>query len=315
MSERLPRERIAWPDGKEFAFAIFDDTDLATLAGVRPVYDFLETLSMRATKSVWMVTRPTKPAFGGITCEDPDYAAWTVALQGKGFEIGSHGASFATSTREQTRDALDRFRELYGHDPATHANHSGCDESIYWGSHRVTGVNRLIYNLATSFRRSNTFRGHVEGDPLFWGDLCAERIRYVRNFTFTDLDTLAVCPEMPYHDPARPYVQQWFASSEGSTVEAFTARLAEDHLDRLVSAGGACIMYTHFAAGFVREGQLDPVFVERMTRLSRMNGWFPPVAELLDYIRAQRGEVVITPQQRSRLERRWLYSKFHVGPT
>ena len=49
------------------------------------------------------------------------------------------------------------------------------------------------------------FRGHVEGDPLFWGDLCRDRVRYVRNFTFADVNTLASCPLMPYHDPKRPW--------------------------------------------------------------------------------------------------------------
>ena len=33
--------RIDWPDGKDFAFTIFDDTDLATLENVPPVYELL----------------------------------------------------------------------------------------------------------------------------------------------------------------------------------------------------------------------------------------------------------------------------------
>ncbi|HEX5824556.1 MAG TPA: hypothetical protein VFY18_08875 [Candidatus Limnocylindrales bacterium] len=315
MSDGARPPRISWPDGKAFALAIFDDTDLATLENVRPVYDFLETLGIRSTKSVWPITGTGTPAFGGATCDDPDYAAWTRELQASGFEIGLHGATFVTSTREETKRGLDRYRELYGHDPAAHANHSGCAESIYWGADRITGLNRLVYNVITRFRRANVFRGHREGDPLFWGDLCRERLRYVRNFTFQDIDTLAACPQMPYHDPDRPYVQEWFAGSEGSSVEAFNTCLADRNVERLQAAGSACIMYTHFAAGFYRDGRLDPVFQAQMTRLSQRNGWFVPVSELLDHIRSERGPVVITPGQRDRIERRWLGSKLRVGHT
>ena len=48
-------ERIRWPDGKDFAFTIFDDTDCATYATVRDVYAFLRDCGLRTTKSVWPV--------------------------------------------------------------------------------------------------------------------------------------------------------------------------------------------------------------------------------------------------------------------
>jgi hypothetical protein len=32
--------KVAWPDGKQFAFSIFDDTDLMTLETGRSVYAF-----------------------------------------------------------------------------------------------------------------------------------------------------------------------------------------------------------------------------------------------------------------------------------
>ena len=306
---------LSWPDGRAFAFAIFDDTDLATVENVKPVYEFLESVGIRSTKSVWTITGAGTPAFGGSTCEDPEYAAWTHELQERGFEIGSHGATFLTSDRERTRAGLDRFRELFGDDPATHANHSSNAESIYWGADRVTGLNRFVYNLMTRRRRVGVFRGHIEDDPLFWGDLCRDRVTYVRNFTFEDIDTLAACPQMPYHDPARPFVRRWFAGSEGSTVDVFNACIADENVDRLEAAGSACIMYTHFAAGFFRDGTLDPQFEALMTRLAQRNGWFVPVSQLLDHIEAQRGPQTITSRQRGRLERRWLASKLRVGPT
>jgi hypothetical protein len=161
--------------------------------------------------------------------------------------------------------------------------------------------------------RNNTFRGHRDGDPLFWGDICKAKIRYVRNFTYRDIDTLAACPLMPYHDPERPLVNAWFASSEGADVDAFNACLSEANQDRLEAQGGACIMYTHFASGFYREGTIDPRFKVLMERLGGKNGWFVPVTTLLDHLSAQRGETVISNAQRRVLERRWLLSKLRVG--
>ena len=311
MTER--RSSVAWPDGKKFAFAIFDDTDLATVANTGPVYDFLDTIGVPATKSVWTVTGDGTPAFGGSTCDDPEYRDWTLDLQRRGHEIASHGATYVTSPRELTRRSLDRFRELYGHDPVAMANHSGCDDAIYWGSARVSGTQRHIYDFLTRYRRRGVFRGHVEGDPLFWGDLCKERIQYVRNFTFLDIDTLAACPQMPYHDPDRPWVNAWFAASEGRHATEFVERIARANVDRLERQGGACIMYTHFAAGFYRDGALDPMFVERMTELAARDGWFVSVSTLLGHLAAQGGPRVIDGRARTALERRWLRSKFVVG--
>ncbi len=304
---------VTWPADKAFAFTIFDDTDNATVANVGPVYDLLTDLGMRTTKSVWAIAAEGVPRIGGATCDDPDYLAWTLRLQALGFEIGSHGASPGTTRRENVIRSMDQFAALYGHDPKSFANHSGCFESIYWGEDRIGGVSKLAYNLMTGFRRRGMFRGHREGDPLFWGDLCQARVRYVRNFTYADIDTLAACPVMPYHDPERPFVQAWFASSEGADVGAFNACIDEAAQDRLETAGGACVMYTHFASGFVHDGVLDPQFRALMEGLATRNGWFVPVTTLLDHLVTQRGLTMLTGRQRAALERRWLRSKMRVG--
>jgi hypothetical protein len=277
------------------------------------VYAFLADLGFRTTKSVWAVTAPGVPHVGGATCDDPAYLAWTLQLQADGFEIGSHGASYTTTPRPLVARSLERFRDLYGAYPSAFANHTGCRESIYWGEERVSGLNRLAYNAMTRFRRRGYFRGSVPGDPLFWGDLCRQHVRYVRNFTFREVNTLRACPQMPYHDPERPMVNRWFASSEGAGVDAYNACLTEANQDRLEAEGGACIMYTHFASGFYRDGRLNPRFQDLMTRLAGRNGWFVPVTTLLDHIADQRGVPEITPGQRGALERRWLTSKIRVG--
>ncbi len=304
---------VRWPDGKAFAFTIFDDTDNATYKNVPPVYELLDGLGLRTTKSVWAVGGSGSARIGGQTCENADYRAWTLELQAAGFEIASHGATNETSARDRVIEAMDRFRDIYGHDPHSLANHADCAESIYWGAARLGGTTRLAYNLMTGFRRRGVFRGHVVGDPLFWGDICRERVRYVRNFTYRDVNTLAACPVMPYHDPDRPYVNAWFAASEGADVTAFNRCLSEEHQDRLEAEGGACIMYTHLASGFWRDGRLDPRFKELMTRLAARNGWFVPVTTLLDYLADVQGQTILTAPQRRILEQRWLRSKVRVG--
>jgi hypothetical protein len=120
---------------------------------------------------------------------------------------------------------------------------------------------------------------------------------------------------MPYHDPDRPDVNAWFASTEGADIEAYVGALAEPAQDLLEESSGACIMYTHFASGFYRAGELDPRFKRLMERLAAKDGWFVPVSTLLDYLADRNGIAQITSAQRNALERRWLRSKLRTGRT
>src|SRR5204862_6984773 len=131
-------------------------------------------------------------------------------------------------------------------------------------------------------------------------DICRERIRYCRNFVFREVNTLGVCPRMPYTDPDRPYVAGWFASTEGANCKSFLRRIAGQELDKLEEQGGACIMYTHFGHHFLDSaGRLNSEFHGLMKRLSQKKGWFAPVGALLDYLRAQRGDYVLEAGERS----------------
>jgi len=270
---------------------------------------------MHTTKSVWPLKGEKTPRVGGLTCEDPEYLRWTKDLQGRGFEIGYHCATYHTSERATTIRAIDRFKDLYGHDPLSMANHTGCQEGIYWGFDRLTGLKRTVYRAALKLRGHGTFKGHVEHDPLFWGDVCKARLKYVRNFQFDDINTLASCPMMPYHDPVRPYVNSWFASSEGAEVDAFNRCISETNQDRLESEGGACIMYTHLACGFYDNGALNSEFVRLMKRLAKKNGWFVPTHQLLDYLSEVKGSQTLTSAERRTLELKWLRGKFRTGPS
>ena len=304
---------VTWPDGKAFAFTVFDDPDAQTTATGRIVYSFLRDLGFRTTKGVWPLSGEGDRSCIGECCDDSLYRDWCIELQQEGFEIGYHNASQNTAPREMTRRALDRFAELFGSDPVTMSNHYNSADGIYWGASRLSGMRRQLYNVATRWDNHARSFGHVERHPLFWGDLCRARVRYVRNFVFRDINTLAACPQMPYADPARPYVRSWYASSEGAVCDRFVETISETNQDRLAAEGGACIMYTHFGHGFVVDGRIEPRFGALMTRLSRMNGWFVPVGTLLDHLRSQRGEHVLSAREQRALEWRWLLAKLRHG--
>jgi hypothetical protein len=305
---------VRWPEGKRFAFSVFDDTDMATLENVGGVYDFLGDAGFRTTKSCWAFSGdPTKGKFPGETLDDAPYRRWLVDLQAKGFEIGWHGATWHTSYRDTTAKALERFAEVFGHDPMIGASHTTGEESMYWGDRRLSGSRRWLYNILTHDHNRGRYHGDIEGDPRFWGDLCMKKIKYYRNFVFGDINTLLACPFMPYHNPACPYVNYWFASSDGNRIERYVRCISEAAQDRLEEQGGACIMYTHFSCGFLNGAQLEPRFESLMRRLSRKNGWFVPASTLLDHLLAVRGDREITAAQRRELERRWLRNKLLTG--
>ncbi len=304
-----------WPGRKRFAFTIFDDTDLETVDNGPGVYAFLTELGMRVTKSVWVLPPAGEALYGGSSCADPDYLTWALELQRQGHEIALHNVASSTSRREETLAGLDRFRELFGHDPRTLANHVGNLEAIYHGEERVTGARRALYNVLTRGRRRRLFEGHVPGSPLFWGDLCRERVSYVRNFVYRDVDTLAACPYMPYRDSSKPYVAAWFAASEGANPVSFMRTIGEAEQDRLEAEGGLCIMYTHLGAGFWRDGTLHPEFARLMKMLATRDVWFAPVAEVLDHLQRVRGVTDIGSRQRRELEWRWLRDKVRAHST
>jgi hypothetical protein len=308
-----PQPAIRWPEGKRFALTIFDDPDSQTLAQSRQIYGLLADLGLRTTAGVWTIepgqTRRNSP---GETCENPAYLAWMQELRGRGFEIGLHCVAPASLTREEVLAGLDNFRRHFGANPVTMANHYNAD-AIYWGPERLSGWNRALYNLVTFGRSRSRYFGERRGHPNFWGDLCRERIRYCRNFVFRELNTLKACPMMPYHDPDRPFVNQWYASAEASNLPRFLELVTEESIDRLEEEGGAAILYTHFGHGFAESGAPDARFKSLMTRLANKNGWFVPTGTLLAFLETQGNGRTIPAADRAAMERRWLAAKLRHG--
>jgi hypothetical protein len=298
---------LHFPDGRRFAFTIIDDTDVATVDNVTPMYRLLERLGMRTTKTVWPLEyREHGSDFSSSqTLDDPAYRAFVVDLQRRGFEIASHGATMESSERTRTLRGWDTMRETFGAYPIVHANHANNRENLYWGSARVDDpLVRWLYRLA--LRDPDGFEGHVAGSPYWWGDVAQAHVRYVRNLTFESLDVSRINPTMPYHDARRPVVNWWFSAADAENCSAFTRLLRPGAQARLERAGGVAIIATHFGKGFVSAGQVDADAARALEMLSRRPGWFVPVGELLDWLRTAGGGGPLPAREWRRMQWRWL---------
>lgn len=297
---------LDFPGGKRFAFTILDDTDVATVENTQPLYRLLEQLGMRATKTVWPVGCPegSKDFLSSQTMEDPEYLAYVLDLQRRGFEITWHCATMESSSRERTVAAIERFRSLLGSYPRIHANHATNRENIYWGTQRVDEpLLRFLLRVA----RVPISLGHVEGSPYWWGDLCQQYISYCRNLTFNSLNLAAINPSMPYHDPQRPLVRRWFSASDAEDVHAFNELLCSKQQERLERESGFSIVATHFGKEFVRNSRVHRQTESRLQELAHRPGWFPTVGELLDWLLERRGGDGLPRQEWRYMQWRWAF--------
>jgi len=274
---------MKFPDGKTFAFTIFDDTDNATVENVAPVYNLLRDSGLRTTKSVWVF--PPRGSYKGSSLADESYLRFIRDIQASGFEIGLHNVGDGLFSRDEITEGFERFRDLIGHYPEIHTNHVSNPDNIYWWDRRFEHPISSIYRLTGRTRRQ---RGIDPEDETFWGDIAKRHLRYIRNLTFNDINTLACDPRMPYRTArTSKYANRWFSSSDGHTVAEFSDLIDAANVDRLERTGGACIVYTHLASGFVYSGHVDPGFERKISALSKRNGWFVPVSTLLDYLAGQ----------------------------
>ena len=108
-----PNATPTWPEGRRFAFTIFDDPDGQSFGTTKLVYSFLADLGFRTTVGVWPLGVRHETNSGGETCANPKYRAFLQELQRKGFEIGFHLAGPFDSTHTETIEALDLFKEYF----------------------------------------------------------------------------------------------------------------------------------------------------------------------------------------------------------
>jgi hypothetical protein len=299
---------IRWPQGKRFAFTVIDDTDVGTVANLEPMYRLLEQLGLNATKTVWPVGCPegSRDYASSQTLDDPQYLAFVQDLQRRGFEIAFHGATMETSARARTLEALERFKASFGGYPRVHANHAFNRENMYWGVDRIDNpLVKWVYARANKVA-GDYYTGHRPGAEHWWGDLCAERIEYVRNLTYNALDLSGINPSMPYRDPRRPLVNWWYSAADADNVYEFHHLLSSANQQALEQNGGFTIVATHFGKEYVQNGAVEPRARALLEELSRRDGWFCTVGELLDWLRAQRQEAELPAREWSRMQWLWL---------
>ena len=305
-------KRLSFPGGKRFAFTVIDDTDCSTVAKIRPVYELLHELGFRTTKTIWPLSghHPDDRNSPAQPVADPEYRSFIAQLQRWGFEIALHNVRSFSSERKEIEEGLEAFRSIAGDMPRIHANHMFNRDDLYWGDARLDlGLIGWLYRSLRSRHGVETSQGHVEGSPFFWGDICKERIRYVRGFTYPEINALRQNPSMPYRDNRRPFVNLWFSGSDGGNVFEFNRLLQEENQRQLEAEGGVCIVATHFASGFVVNGKVNAETERLLSGLAKRPGWFAPVSNVLDFLVANGAGRELPWLERQRMQLGWLWSR------
>src|SRR5438477_552667 len=146
---------MKFPQGKQFAFTILDDTDDSTLENVKPVYDALKTHGIRTTKTVWPVDCPegSRIFFAADTLQRKPYLEFVRQLGVDGFEIAFHGATMESSRRDRTVQALDFLKAEFGAYPTLFCNHGHNRDNLYWGYKRfqTSWLRRMVGLLRKGF--------------------------------------------------------------------------------------------------------------------------------------------------------------------
>ncbi|MEW8506774.1 MAG: hypothetical protein AB2598_08695 [Candidatus Thiodiazotropha sp.] len=292
-------EMSPYPDGKKFVVTFLDDTDLSTVENTKPVYDYLHSVGLNATKTIWvnrarrtstyrkeLETEIEDDSKEGLTIEDDDYLQFIIELRNKGFEIALHGVSSGNSYRDEIIEGLNKFKAIFGCDPNVNAFHKTNIDNLYAGKDKL---NSFLLRKLESLLHNSEYQGHLDGSPYFWGDIAQQRIHYTRLpfHTINQINTLSVNPNMPFHDSRRGYVNYWFANSNGSDCSRFNKLFSKNNFKELVKHEGASIVYTHFAKGFAKKQGMgyiiDPQFELTVSRIVNEKGlWSPTISEFLD---------------------------------
>jgi len=105
-------------------------------------------------------------------------------------------------------------------------------------------------------------------------------------------------------------VNQWFAGSDARDGFVFNRNVTKSTVDKLVAERGGCLLYTHFGKDFYENGKLNPQFVKTIEYIASRNGWFVPVATLLDFLASEQPRPhLLTCGERSALENKWLVNQ------
>jgi len=291
----MSRGRVLWtPFPYNAGFCITDDTDAAELRSVESVYDLLNSLGIRSTKTVWAFS-PSEPCgipatpdstLRGITLEDERYLAYCKRLHGAGFEIALHGASAGNNRRERIVEAFTLMKEHFGGCP-TYICHSKNADNIYW--EEKTAPTPALRRLLKLYSR-HSCSGEIPDSPYFWGDICRREVRQIRLFRTRNTNTLAANPSMPYFDPARPMVRSWF----GATKRSFHDCTTPEALEKLRRKHGLTVLYQYMHRyADPTTGAILGTFREDAERLAAATDiWKGTTGEVMERLRSMHGVFV-----------------------
>lgn len=210
-------QRIKWPSNKEFAFTIIDDTDMANVKNIKPIYYYLYLKSIITTKTIWLY--PSRNSYSGQTIHDKDYLEFLYDIERKGFEIQLHNVGSGNFTRFEIINGFELFRKTFGRYPSLHINHSLNPDNLYWGYKRYGILLKSFFRILMPSKRR--FYGDEVESKYFWGDISKHHIKYIRNRVFNGINTLRYDPHMPYIEEKKRFSNYWFSSSDGHTAQEF----------------------------------------------------------------------------------------------
>jgi hypothetical protein len=289
----MPSAELRWaPHPYRGGFCITDDTDAADLESVRIVYDFMDSLGLRATKTVW-VFPPEEPSgipalptsiTRGVTLADPAYLNYCRTLASRGVEIALHGATAGNNRRELIQRA---FAVMDANFPpaSTYICHAKNADNPYW-QEKVVARGPLALALRL-YARGHHCSGEDPASPYFWGDLCRQRLRYIRLLRTRRINTLAANPSMPYFEREKPLVPGWFSATKRSFREATSV----EALDDLEREWGVCVLYQYRCRHVDNStGRVLAAFAAGAERLAaRKRVWMDTATRLLDRLRLMQG--------------------------
>ncbi len=300
------KARLSYPNGAQFAFTILDDTDDTTVKNGRPVYNLLNDLGLRTTKTVWAFDTPPEnrgPYFAGETLSSLQYLEWVQELDKQGFEIAFHNATMGSSLRNDTIKALDLLEQEFNNPVRLHCNHGQNRENLHWGIDRYAShILKRVLTIWSIFQPMEKFEGNDPLSPFYWSDLADKRLSYIRAFTFRQLNGFRNPPGRPYSDLAKQTGPLFFNTTDAPDIFAFNKIVSPSSIDKLRSENGWAIVSTHLGKGFCRQNSVDAQFAKTMEYVASLPGWFVPASEMLDFIAINTGSDEISKAARARME-------------
>lgn len=271
-----------FPNNKDFAFTIIDDTDYSNLKDIVPIYETLINLGFKTTRAIWPLTpKSTHFEFYGDTLENIPYRNYMLDLYSQGFEMALHSVSSGFNNRQSIIDGLALYYDIFKSYPKMQINHAHNPDNIYWGNARFTPLLSRFLGIFNNYSSS----GHLPNSPYFWGDIHKKYIKYTRNFNFPFINTLQCDPYMPYLEKSKlSSSNYWFSCTDGGNLTNTLQLLSDRNLDELERKGGVCILYLHFSNGFSENGKINNLFHNRLREIASRNGWFVNASQLLDWL-------------------------------